>query len=299
MTNPWSNVAAATVLALGIALSTLPSASAAIPCIDQPVIDSAVDYAIAAPVMSDPFTIETVMAGPHTDLPSTLAAFENPTTPATDESLRDEVAGPIENIVRCVVYGDVGALATLATGRYRAEHMAMPSPDDVRHSIAAVDGFRLLNVTGAARPDANHIAGRAEILLDHDRLLIVTLVFQRTGDYWYLSDSAVRFAGDVDEAATISLTARGATPTSVSFPAAGITAIGIDNQQDSIIEYTLRSVDDGRTLDTGIVVPAGFAGPPDDAVLVLHHLSPGAYELRLKPGDALLPLHQIVEITLT
>lgn len=287
---------AATLALLSTMLLTTVPASAAIPCIDQPILYSTVS--LPPSTAASTLSVEDLLAGPNPTNESVAASPD--ASPEVQSGDSAPIRAPLENVVRCILYEDYTTLATVVTGDYRASHMGAELPESAPDRIEGHDGLRLLMVTESSQPDESTMTGRAELLLDGNRLLIVDVTFVNIDGNWYLSDSVLLRNREVDNTVLIGISESGVTVSSDDFPATDVTSVHLDLEQSAIYEYTLVAVngDQSQPVREGTLVGPGYAGPPDDSVMVLHDLEPGIYEFILEPEDAPVPDAAPVVVTL-
>lgn len=278
---------------LGIVLTFIvgnsSTALAAIPCIDQPVLPPTLSIPPEPPERI--ISLEEMFTGSAI---SNTASAATPDARDLDPDAAGALSGPLENVVRCALYGDFAALATVVTGDYRLTHMGIGQPEAAADRIETSGNVRLLRVTSASFNGNGMVAGTAELLLDGERLLTVSVTFIEYEGNWYLSESGVLEGEDIDATIEVSLTDSSTSISNSVLSESDVVAVVIRNESEASYGYVLVPADDfsPSSIDTsrealreGRVLGYGYAGPPDDSVFAVHRLEPGMYALVLTPSD--------------
>lgn len=273
------------IAVLAIALSTMAmpwtggSSVAAIPCIDMEPLPATSEVIVATP--DEPRTVEEVLGGPELD--------EGVGTPpvSPDAEPAEHPGGDVENIVRCLTYGNFEWFATLVTGHYRATHIGVTEPDEAASMMADSGSVVLLKQGRPALTEAARSVVDVELLIDGDRVLGVTLEFEHYQGDWYLADSRIGYEADVSDHQQLTILDVGPVPTEVQTASNSVLRLDIENGTETSYRYTLvlRGGEKTQGIHRGFVAGEGMVGPPDDSILVLHDLEPGVYELTLVAED--------------
>lgn len=269
------------IVAFLIPISFAP-VSAAIPCIDQEALQSAATSTI--PEHDGPRTLEELFSGSGSIPNEESTPAPGPIAPDGGNVVR----GATENLVRCLLYRDYERFSTLVTGEYRVNHLGATTPETTGENFADIDSLILLNITSTWSLPDDRAAGNVELLVNGNRLLLATLIFVEHAGTWYLDDSAVISAEDVDTQFPVQLHATRIEPRWLEAESSDVVSIIFNNQAEVSFYYALIRLDaqSDSPLAEGLVVGWGYAGPPDDSVLVLHDLEAGRYRITFLPDGA-------------
>ncbi len=267
------------LLAIALSMLAIPftgtMSMAAIPCIEMDPLPATSEVVVATP--EEPRSVEHVLGGPELDEGTGSPAVSADAIPA------DEPGGDVENIVRCLTYGDVATFATLVTGHYRTTHIGVMTPQEAASVMADSGSVVLLKQGELVLTEPARSTVDVELLVNGDRVLGVTLEFEHHHGGWYLADSRIGYEADVSEHEQVAITVAGAEPAELQVASDSVTRIDIENTLESSYTYTLvhRDADGARGIHHGFIGGKGIAGPPDDSIIVLHGIEPGTYELSL------------------
>lgn len=276
-------------LASAVAAAYPVPASAAIPCEAQPAL--AGDAPATPMAQSGSRTVEDILAGDGT-IPPATPQVSPAASPGT--SVLGRAQGPTENIVRCLLYGDLAGFATLLTPEFRASRLGVTSADEASGMVAEVGSIRLLGIGDATATGTDRFRADARLLVGNARYLEVTLEYVLVEDLPYLATSQVNRAVDVTANIAIALDDDAVTPASATVEASAITLLEVDHAGGLPMGYVLTAAD-GEVVREGRVDPDSYAGPPDDSVTVLVDLAPGEYLLTFTPrGNPSAPVQEIV-----
>ena len=271
------------LLAIALSMLAIPFTEtmtrAAIPCIEMDPLPATSEVIVATP--DKPRTVEHVLGGPELDEGTGTPAVSPDAIPA------DEPGGDVENIVRCLTYGDVSRFATLVTGHYRTTHIGVTTPDEAAAVMADSGSVVLLKQGDPVLTEPARSTVDVELLVNGDRVLGVTLEFEHHHGGWYLADSRIGYEADVSERRQVAITVAGTEPAELQVASDSVIRIDIENTLESSYTYSLVHRDDGgaRGIHHGFIAGDGMVGPPDDSIIVLHGLEPGTYELSLVGED--------------
>lgn len=264
-------------------------ANAAIPCEPQPELT--IDTARAAMIQASDLSVEDVLTG---DGPADSSTPVSSVVASPVTSMESRAQGPTENMVRCLLYNDLAAFATLLTPEYRAERLGILAADQAPTVMREAGSIRLVEIGDTTVAGDNRFRTDAGILLDDERFLVATLEFVLVDGLPYLDDSHVTRADDVTASIEVTLHDGVIEPAAFVVTADAVTRVSIDHAGDVPARYALES-GDGEVLREGRVDPDSYAGPPDDSVLVLYDLVPGEYRLTITArGNPLTNAHEIV-----
>jgi|GEM_PF-3354819 len=266
------------IIAMLIPIGATP-ALAAIPCLDQEALPAPSGSTTQEP--EGPRTLEDMLSGPE-------SSPNGASTPTPDDIGMDggnAIQGATENLVRCLLYRDYERFSTLVTGEYRVNNLGAITPEETGENIADVDALILLDITSTwTLPDGRQ-AGNVELLVNGDRLLLATLVFVERAGSWYLDDSSVTSATDIDTQVSVTLHPMQIDPRWLEAESEDVVSIRFNNETEGNFHYEMTRLDGDifTPLSDRLVMGQGSVGPPDDSVLVLHDLEPGRYRITFTP----------------
>lgn len=277
------------ILATTAAMPVLPG-SAAIPCMELPVIEP------------DPNMVITMI---YIELPMTIEAAFDQQEPVdrTDSSAAGDATSSVEsaaaNQFRCLNYGNDVAFAGNSTPEQRVKMWNRPAVNAAEAPFLDADQVFVERLGAPIQLEDGRYVIDFGIIVDSSQYLTGEMVFREESDGFYLDGTAISDSIELNQPPVdVELSTRFTREVKIIDVANGEMMVVFDNIEEEASANIVITDPEGETIFEGFAPALHLVGGEPTHIFVIHDLAPGAYQVTITfDGDDAVTYNQTLMVS--